>query len=292
MDDIVVHLDRVSRRFGNVEAVRGLSLALEPGKCFGLLGRNGAGKSTALRLVMGMLRPDAGTVRLFGLDPLREPERAKLRVGYLAEDQTFPEVLQPRDLFAFFADCHPTWDWDFAESLVRRFHIPVDRRLSALSKGEKRQTALICAVAHRPRLLVMDEPGGGLDPVVRRGFLEEVIELLSREQTTVLFSSHHLQEVERLADRVGFIDHGRLVLEQDLDALIEGSCRVVAEIDEASLLDTLESCVRAERRGPTWQLTVRCPPEAAEHLVTTRLRGRVLETAPVTLEDLYVAMLE
>src|SRR5687767_11603868 len=144
---MVVELTRVSRAYGNVRAVNDVSLKLEPGECFGLVGRNGAGKSTTLRMIAGMLGADVGTVRIFGRDPLREPEQAKLGLGYLAEDQSYPSVLHPKDLFKFFAASYPTWDWDFAESLVERFQIPVDRPLKQLSKGQQRQAALVCAVA-------------------------------------------------------------------------------------------------------------------------------------------------
>jgi ABC-2 type transport system ATP-binding protein len=142
----------------------------------------------------------------------------------------------------------PYWDWGFAESIVAKFQIPVSRPMKALSKGQQRQVSLVCAVAHRPRLLVLDEPGGGLDPVVRRSFLEEIIGLLSTEETCVLFSSHHLQEVERLARRIGIMDRGRLVVDEELDRLREGSCRVLAEIDEQNgevIRERLAGCVSA-----------------------------------------------
>lgn len=295
MDSSVVELTRVSRRFGNVRAVDDLSLTLRPGECFGLLGRNGAGKSTTLRLIAGLLHADAGTVRIFGRDPLREPETAKFRMGYLAEDQAFPGVLRANDLFKFFAACHPTWEWDFAESIVDRFQIPVHRPLKELSKGQQRQAALVCAVAHRPRLLVLDEPGGGLDPVVRRSFLEEVIGLLSNEETTVIFSSHHLQEVERLARRIGIMDRGRLVLNEDLDRVREGSCRVLAEIDEENgdlIRERLAGCVSARRRDDAWILTMRCTADEAKQRVASAVGGRCRDVQPVSLEDLFISMVE
>lgn len=287
----VARLDRVSRAYGRVEALRDLTLQLPPGVCYGLLGRNGAGKSTALKLLMGLLRPDRGTVLVFDHDPFRTPEKAKVSVGYLAEDLAFPKVLTAVDLFRFFAGCHPTWDWRFADDLVRRFAVPVDRSIGQLSKGQQRQVGLVCAVAHRPRLLILDEPGGGLDPVVRRDFLEQVVELLGAEATTVLFSSHHLQEVERIADRVGILHEGRLLLEEDLDALRERSCRVLAEgAVDATAARALEGCVRAEEREGSWILTLRCTPEEGKQRVSSRLGARIRDVQPVTLEDLFVSM--
>ena len=295
MDAPVVELSRIGRRFGNVVAVSDLSLTLRPGECFGLLGRNGAGKSTTLRMMAGLLHTDTGTVRIFGHDPLRKPEVAKMRLGYLAEDQTFPTVLKPADLFKFFAAAHPYWDWDFAQSLVDRFEIPVDRKLKELSKGQQRQAALVCAVAHRPKLLILDEPGGGLDPVVRRSFLEEVVGLLSNEETTVVFSSHNLQEVERLARRIGIMDRGRLLLDEELDQVREGSCRVLAEIeagDAESIRHKLSGCVSARRRDDAWMLTMRCTVDEAKQRVASTLGGRCRDEQPVSLEDLFISMVE
>jgi len=296
MDAPVVELDRVSRSFdGRTRAVNDVTLEIRPGECFGLLGRNGAGKSTTLKMIAGLLHADSGAVKVFGHDPMREPETAKLRMGYLAEDQAYPASLHPKDLFRFFAACHPTWDWDFAESLVERFQVPVDRPLQELSKGQQRQAALVCAVAHRPKLLLLDEPGGGLDPVVRRTFLEEVIGLLSTEETAVVFSSHHLQEVERLARRIGIMHRGRILLDEDLDRVREGSCRVLAEIEERNadtIRERLEGCVSAQKRDDAWMLTMRCTIDEAKQRIASALGGRLRDAQPVSLEDLFISMVE
>ena len=291
MSDPAVHLDGVTRLYSGIgNGVRDLSLRLEPGESYGLLGRNGAGKTTTLRLVMGMLRPGAGTVRVFGLDPFAVPEKARLRVGYLAEDQEMPTVLTPADLFRLHADLYPTWDRKFAEDLVLRFRIPAGERLRNLSKGQRRQAALVCAVAHRPALLVLDEPGGGLDPVVRREFLEEVIDLLSSQGTTVLFSSHHLQEVERIAGRIGILEGGRLRLEGDLAALRENSCRVLVE-GEGMQVKAVEGCIRAARKDGATALTFLCTEEEARRRVKAALGREVRQGTSISLEDLFVDLL-
>jgi ABC-2 type transport system ATP-binding protein len=292
MKDSIVRLDRVSRAYGNVDALRDFSLDLAQGSCYGLLGRNGAGKSTVLRLIMGMIRSDGGQVRVFGHDPFAEPERAKIAVGFLAEDLAFPSSLRPSDIFRFFAGCHPPWDWGFAEDLVRRLGLPIDRALHKLSKGQQRQAGLVCALAHRPRLLVLDEPGGGLDPVVRREFLEQVIDLLGTQETTVLFSSHNLQEVERIANRVAILHLGRKLIEEDLDVLRENACRVLAEadgVDEAAA-KSLEGCVRAVRKDGAWILTLRCTPDEGRQRVAAKLGARIRDVQPLTLEDLFISL--
>ena len=289
MTETVVEMKGVSRIYpGSSAGVRGLDVLLGPGQSYGLLGRNGAGKTTALRLVMGMLRPTLGTVRVFGFDPFREPEKAKVRVGYLAEDQEFPAALTPADLFRFHRDLHPAWDQGFADSLVRRFTIPTGRRLRDLSKGQRRQAALVCAVAHRPALLVLDEPAGGLDPVVRREFLGEVIDLLASEGTTVLYSSHILQEVERVAGRIGILEAGRLVLEGDVAELRDGSCRVLVDGADAARAEALPGCVRTVARDGALTLTFLCSEAEAQHRVTEGLGIAPRQTSRLSLEDLFV----
>ena len=289
MSDPVVELRGVTRRYPKSgQGVHDLDLHLAPGESYGLVGRNGAGKTTALRLVMGMLRPTSGTVRVFGLDPFAEPERAKVRVGYLAEDQEFPLALTPADLFRLHQDLYPSWRADFADSLSRKLTLAVGRRLRELSKGQRRQAGLVCALAHRPALLVLDEPAGGLDPVVRREFLEEVVDLLSDEGTTVLFSSHILQEVERVAGRIGVLDDGRLILDRDVAALREGSCRVLVDGVDAARAAALQDCVRADAKDGAVTMTFLCAEAEARRRVAEGLGAAPRQSSRLSLEDLFV----
>jgi ABC-2 type transport system ATP-binding protein len=284
-----VELSGVSRLYPKSgQGVRELNLRLAPGESYGLVGRNGAGKTTALRLVMGMLRPTSGTVRVFGLDPFAEPEKAKVRVGFLAEDQEFPTALTPADLFRLHQDLFPSWSVDLATALTRKLGLPAGRRLRDLSKGQRRQAGLVCAVAHRPALLVLDEPAGGLDPVTRREFLEEVVDLLSDEGTTVLFSSHNLQEVERVAGRIGVLDDGRLILDRDVAALREGSCRVLVDGVDAARAAALDGCIRADAKDGAVTMTFLCAEPEARRRVTEGLGVAPRQSSPVSLEDLFV----
>lgn len=295
MDAPFVELRDVTRGFGTNIAVRKVDLQIGPGVCYGLIGRNGAGKSSLLRLIMGMLRPDRGEVRLFGHDPIREAEKAKLHVGYLAEDLAFPPSMTPSELYRFYSDCYPSWDWDFADALQKRFQVPIKRPFDKLSRGEQRQAGLISALAHRPKLLILDEPGGGLDPLVRRTFLGEIVDLLAAEERTVLFSSHNLYEVERIATRIGILDHGRLILEEDADRLKEGSCRVLAEIGESTeeqIRSALPGCVQAIRREDAWMLTLLCSEDQAKEKVSSAFNGRIRDSRSMPLEDLFVSMVE
>ena len=227
-------------------------------------------------------------MRVFGFDPFKEPEKAKVRVGYLAEDQEFPGALTPADLFRLFRDLHPSWDQRFADDLTGRLHLPSTRRLRDLSRGQKRQAGLVCAVAHRPALLVLDEPAGGLDPVTRREFLEEVVDLLASEGTSVLFSSHNLAEVERVAGRIGILDAGRLLLERDVADLREASCRVLVDSSDAERAAAIDGCIRSSARDGALALTFLCDATEAHRRVTEGLGVAPRQTVPVSLEDLFV----
>ena len=180
-------IHRAYRR--GVDVLHGLSFAVEPGQVVGLLGRNGAGKTTLMRIAMGMIEAQQGSVKLFGLDPRREPLEVKRRVGYVSEEQILPPFLSVGEVISLHRQLFPAWDDELAAQLSARFHLSPRAKVKTLSKGEARQVALLCAVSHQPELLLLDEPAGGLDPAARREFLETAIQLLNEAGTTILFSS-------------------------------------------------------------------------------------------------------
>lgn len=282
----------VSRSFGRVEALREVTLEIPEGSVYGLVGRNGAGKSTLLRMVPALLHPSSGTVRVFDQDPWTE-ESVRAEMGYLSDSDVHPPFLRVRELMEFYASVYPRWDDVLAKRLLEQFAIDPTKRLGFLSKGQKRQAGLISVVCHRPRLLILDEPAGGLDPVARRELLEVVLDLLAREGTTVVFSSHQLADVERLATRIGILHHGRLIADQPVDELKESACRVdlraagIAREDLVRLLPAL----RVASDDGRHRLTLLCRPEAATDLLRSRLPGSaVLEIQDVqalNLEELF-----
>ncbi len=287
----VVRLEDVTRIFHKGVGVMHVDLAVEKGTCLALLGPNGAGKTTTLRLVMGMLRPDAGTVRVFDQDPRARPVAVKRRIGYVSEDQPLPLELRPCDLFALFETLYPTWDRERVDAYVDMLELPTDRPLARMSHGQRRQVALVSAIVHRPELLVLDEPAGGLDPLMRRTFLESVIEILAREGTTVLLSSHLLDQVERLADRVAFLDRGRIVLEEDATHLRERAVQVLVEAVDAQAARALPGVLAVRPAEDRTAITMLAAPDEAEALLTERLGARILQTRALGLEDLFVDLL-
>ena len=216
---MILRTSGLARSFGNVRAVDGLDLSVRAGEIYGFLGVNGAGKTTTIRMLMGIVKPETGSLELFGERTRRTTLRQKQRIGYVSQEQTFYPWMTCRALGRFVGGLYPTWDAAEFDRLLRVLELPPDRKASQLSGGMRVKLALALALASRPALLILDEPTSGLDPVARREFLE-IIRLQARQhRRTTLFSSHLIDEVERVADRVGIIHRGRMRYEGDLETL-------------------------------------------------------------------------
>jgi ABC-2 type transport system ATP-binding protein len=222
-------VSELTRRFGAKTALVSVSLSLPRGAVYGLVGANGAGKTTLIKHILGLLRAESGSVRVFGLDPVADPVGVLSRIGYLSEENDLPGWMTVDELIRYTSAFYPKWEDDYAEELRRTFALDAGARIKDLSKGQKARAGLLIALAHRPELLVLDEPSSGLDPIVRRDILGAVIRTIADEGRTVLFSSHLLDEVEEVADHVTMIAGGRIVLSAAL-AEIKESHRAGAHV--------------------------------------------------------------
>ena len=182
------------------------------GTVFGLVGVNAAGKTTLIKHVLGLLAPQSGRVSVFGLDPVADPVGVLSRVGYLSEDNDLPGWMRVRELIRYTQAFYPGWDETYAEELRQSFDLDPASRIKHLSRGQRARAGLLIALAYRPELLLLDEPSSGLDPIVRRDILGAIIRTISQEGRTVLFSSHLLDEVERVSDHIAMIHEGRIIL--------------------------------------------------------------------------------
>jgi ABC-2 type transport system ATP-binding protein len=288
----VMEFQNVSRRFGDTVVLRGIDFTVGEGEVVGLLGRNGAGKTTLINLVMGMLAADAGRVRIFGEDPRREPVAVRRRIGYVAEDQELPPFLRVGQVLALYRDLHPDWDGDAAAELIDRFELPVGRKVGDLSRGQARQVALLCAVSHRPELLILDEPAGGLDPAARREFLETSIRLLNETGSTILFSSHHMGDVERMASRLIMIHENEKWIDSSLDDIRDGYC--LAQVSAGSVspddLLGLGSCLCVRQRGPALHAVFAAELEACRLEVGRMVGAGEVQCRPLPLEDMFIEL--
>jgi len=282
----VVELERLTRRFGAKVALDGLSLRVPRGSVFGIVGANGAGKTTLLRHLLGLLRPQAGTVRVFGRDPIADPVGVLSRVGYLSEENDLPPWMRVRELFRYVRAFYAGWDDAFAEQLRATFLLDPEQRVRALSRGQKARAGLLVALAYRPELLILDEPSTGLDPLARRDILMAVLRTVTQEGRTVIFSSHLLDEVERVSDHVALLDRGRVVVQGPLDQVREGH-RVVTVRFEGPRPRPPEvvGLFGWEGSGQEWS-AVSCLPPAE---VAATLGARVVEERASTLDKIFVA---
>src|SRR5256886_8416011 len=215
----VIDVTELTRRFDSTTALDSVSLSMPRGAVYGLVGANGAGKTTLIKHILGLLRAESGSVRVFGLDPVADPVGVLSRIGYLSEENDLPGWMRVDELIRYTRAFYPAWDDAYAEELRRRFALDHATKITNLSKGQRARAGLLIALAHRPELLVLDEPSSGLDPIVRRDILGAVIRTIAGEGRTVLFSSHLLEEVEQVADHVTMISYGRIVLSAPLDAI-------------------------------------------------------------------------
>jgi len=291
----VLEFENIRRAYKRGEQVLDdVSFAVERGEVVGLLGRNGAGKTTLLRIAMGMIEAQQGTVRLFGTDPHAEPVEVKRRVGYVSEDQILPAFLRVRDVIDLHRGLFPTWDSALESELSERFRIPWDTKVKSLSKGQARQVALLCAVAHRPELLILDEPAGGLDPAARREFLETSIQLLNESGSTILFSSHYMSDVERLAGRVVMIDEGKVLIDSQLDDLGEQYALALVPHGPESRPErilALEGCVGVRRRRDALHAVFELEPEETRVLLSRELGLDDLRCTNVPLEEMFIELM-
>jgi ABC-2 type transport system ATP-binding protein len=244
--ELAIELTGVTRRFGKATAVDDLTLHIPRGTTFGLIGPNGAGKSTTIKMLLGMLRPDAGKVRVLGIDVFAEPRRMKERVGYVPEVPLLYRWMRVDEIIGFCRAFYPAWNDTECERLRRLFDLPPDRKVKHLSKGMTAKLALLLALAHEPDVLILDEPMSGLDPVAREEFLDGVLQAVCDRRRTVLFSSHTLDDVRRLADTVGILYEGRLLLQRGVDELLNSTRRIRAVLRDGTL-------PRHEPAGTLWQ---------------------------------------
>ncbi len=223
----------LTRRFGRTTAVRDLDLVVPAGCVFALMGPNGAGKSTTIKLLLNLLEPTSGEARVLGTGSRHLQAADFARIGYVSEEQEFPDWMSVESLVAYLRPFYSTWDDTFCDRLIRQFALPGDRPVASLSRGMRIKARMVAALSFRPRLLVLDEPFGGLDPLVRDEIIDGMLDLAQEDGWTILVSSHDMNELERLADRVGFLDKGSLLFSEETASLLDRHREVAVTLDAA-----------------------------------------------------------
>jgi ABC-2 type transport system ATP-binding protein len=284
-----IEVKGLTRKFSKKTALKNVDLTVSRGRVLGLVGENGAGKTTLIKHLMGFLKAQQGTVRVFGIDPVKDPAGALSRIGYLSEDRDLPHWMRVDELMNYTRAFYPDWDVSYAEELRRIFRLDASAKVKQLSRGQKARAALLTALAFRPPLLLLDEPSSGLDPVVRRDILGAIIRTVADEGRTVLFSSHLLEEVERVADDVAMIHEGEVVMCASLEEIKVShhfiSLRFPEPIQERP---QLQGVLSIEGKGREW--TALCNGNLEDVCAKAKDMGcEVFQDEPPTLEDIFVA---
>jgi ABC-2 type transport system ATP-binding protein len=286
-----IEIHNLTRRYGRLEAVNGLSLKVQPGKCYGFFGRNGAGKTTTIKCLLNLLQPDSGKVRVFGLDPQRDEVAVKSKLSYVPDAVAFYPWMTVDQTLKFFASFRTRWNRDIEQDLVKRFQLDLGQKASHLSKGQKTQVALIAAVCPEPDLLVLDEPTSGLDPIVRREFIQTVIGAYHAgdpERRTVFVSTHLIAEFEGLIDEFTIIEGGRELLTMQVDRARDRFRRIRASFAQPLDDFRVSGALKVRQAGRDVEIFA----DGNSEQILDRLRAMApeeLQSESLSLEELFVA---
>lgn len=291
----VLRLQGVRKVYGSLVVLDDLNLSVRHGEVFGFLGRNGAGKSTAIRMLMGITQSDAGVIEVFG-QPLRSDiVKLRQRIGYVAQDQNMYPWMTPRVISRFVRGFYPLWDESRYQKLLSDFELPPKRRIGTFSGGMKAKLALTLALATRPELLVLDEPTAGMDPVARREFLDLVREQMMRDGATTFFSTHLIDEIEAVADRIAIVESGHTIYEGRLDPLRNSIASWSIALDDYTpgslpgefARQRLRVLSEGERRG-RWVVTMQF---AEETLASNEIiLNPAWQHESMSLEDVFISI--
>jgi len=289
-DAPVIEIQNLVRRYGKHDAVDGLSLTVSPGKCYGFFGRNGAGKTTTIKCLLNLLRPDSGTVRVFGLDPRKNEVAIKSRIAYVPDMVAFYPWMSVRDTLEYLASFRENWNLDIEKDLLNRFQLDATKKTTSLSKGQRTQLALIGAICPEPELLVLDEPTSGLDPIVRREFIETVIGAYQSgdpTRRTVFVSTHLIAEFEGLIDEFTIIEQGRELLTMEADAARDRFKKIRARFAQEPKAN-LAGALRVKRNGRELEVLANGNSEQLLAELKT-LQPEELKVEALSLEEIFVA---
>jgi ABC-2 type transport system ATP-binding protein len=290
-DAFAIDIAGLQKQYGAVEALRGVDLHVPAGSIFGFLGRNGAGKTTTIKILLGMAKPTGGRAQVFGLacDDLTASVDIRRRTAFVSDEKDLYDAMSVAEMIRFTAAFFPGWRADLEQRYARKFALPLDRKVKALSRGTRTKLALLLSLSRRAELLVLDEPTAGLDPAMSEEVLQALVSHAAAEGTTIFFSSHQIAEVDQIADSVGIIDRGRMVIAGVLDDLREKFRRVQLVFDGDAPEAAFQGLgvARVKRSGRV--LTVLSTAGADAVLDRARSLNAVsMDVVPVTLKEIFL----
>jgi len=288
MSETAISITDLHFAYGRREVLAGVNLDVPEGSVFGFLGRNGAGKTTTIQILLGLLAPQGGRCSVGGHDPQADAVAVRRMVGYVAEDQRMYDWMRVEQILKWTSSFYPTWDGAYAQQLLRQFDLPPKGKIKTLSKGQNTRLALLLALAHRPKIVILDDPTLGLDPIARKEFLRSVITLLQAEGATVFFSSHLLYEIEPVADRIAILDRGRIIKVAPTDALRDTVRRFVFRPKAAMDLTQFPGVLDAVHQDGQWSVTVESAGAETRAALSAATGGEVEEMG-VNLDEIFEA---
>lgn len=289
MSTPVVEFQSLCRRFGRKQVLDNVTFRIDRGCIFGLVGENGAGKTTLLKHILGLLKPTNGTVAVFDLDPVEKPASVLGRIGYLSENRDMPEWMRIDQFMNFQSSFFPKWDYAYSDELIKAFELRKNQRIKSLSRGQRARVGLLIAIAHRPDLLVLDEPSSGLDPVVRRDILAAIIRTVADEGRTVLFSSHLLDEVQRVCDHVAMLHGGKLLLCDQLESILAQHERLTIRLAEPTTIPpSIPGSMSCRGDGREWDVISNGQSDQVRAWISSQ-NADILERTNPSLDDIFIA---
>jgi ABC-2 type transport system ATP-binding protein len=291
MTDLIIETSQLTKSFKDKQALRGLDLRVPAGSIFGFLGRNGAGKTTTIKTLMGLLRSDSGTASVFGI-PVADADRAiaiRRRIGFVTEDKELYPYMTVEQIIAFTRPFFPKWRTDLERRYLEMFELPPRQKIPNLSKGMRSKLMLLLAICRGADLLILDEPTDGLDPAAVEDVLRELVAIAASSETTMFFSSHQLAEVDLIADHIGIIDHGKMIVSGSLDDLKASYQRLQIVLADSSQPPShwpagVES-VHQQGRVTSILASHNVDAIAAE---AQSIPGATVERFPVTLKEIFL----
>lgn len=290
----VIEISGLRRSYGRTDAVHDLTLSVPEGSIFALLGPNGAGKSTTLKVLLNLLSPTVGSVRVLGVDSRRLAAGERRQIGYVSEGQLLPDWMTVRQFLDYCRPFYPGWDASLEQKLTADFELPPDRKLKHLSRGMRVKAMFISVLSFRPRLLVLDEPFSGLDPVVRDEVAQGLVETARLGEWSVLMASHDIEEVERLADHIAIIDQGRLRISESVESLLSRFRRIEVTLGEGDMHPEnapRDDWLQLERSGQRVRFVDSRFSEEESNLRCGRcFPGATVSAQTMPLRDIYLSL--
>jgi len=291
MSDLAIQIKGLTKKYGKTLAVDGVDLDVPKGKVVALMGRNGAGKTSIIRMLLGLTPITSGSASVLGLDSHKKHVQIRKSVGYVPENHHMYRWMKISEIAKFTSAFYPKWNSEHCEQLLKKFGLDPSKKISELSRGMVAKVALTLALSHEPELLILDEPTSGLDAVIRKEFLESIVDVVADEGRSVLISSHLLNDVERITDHVALIDHGHIKLTEDMESLKSRmrEVKITFPNDAPEKVD-IPGVLSAKQTRREWELVMENFDASTIGAIEQKLPGVEIEERDMSLEEIFIAL--